>query len=414
MRRPKFSVALAVSLVTALAVACLGVWQLAGGPGYRLQVVMPSASGLAKGSRVQIHGLQVGRVAALAEKNGKAVVTVDISGADVPLHAGTSARTSWDSLIGARYLELLPGPAANPQLASGNMIESPTERVELDQLLASLDPDTRTKLNSVIAQVQPTLGGHEGDLNATLQNAGPAFGELAAVLKAVGSDGPALRDLVTRLRDVVGTLSARQGKLSDTVDNLGAVTGAAASQQQQLRDALGQLPGTLTTAHQTLDKVTPAVDATIPLLADLTPATQRLPAVAHNLSPLLTELRPTVADLRPTLVAAQALLARTPALLDSAHGTVPALNQGLRGLSPAVAFLRPYTPDLISFLSEWGSFFGDYDAGGHYAHALINVSGAAENDNPGVMPPGLQQVAAPQPGWAAGQPWTDANGSGMR
>lgn len=411
MRRGRTRLVLVAVVLAGLGV---GLSRATGGDPYELQVVMPSAAGLADGSRVQIKGLTVGKVTGLTARTGKAIVTVRLSGRDVPLHSGTSARISWDSLIGARYLELLPAPSTNPPLASGNMIETQYERVELDQLLATLDPDTRAKLTSLVTRLQSTLGGHETDLNATLQDAGPAFDELAQVLKAVGSDGPAIQDLVGRLRKVVTTLDSRQDKLSGTVHDLDQVTATTAAQQERLREGLAQLPPTLTTARTTLDKVPPAVDATVPLLTDLGPAAQRLPSVAHNLSPLLTDLRPTVADLRPTLVAAQALLAGTPALLDSAHAVVPPLTQALHNVSPAVAFLRPYTPDLVSLLSEWGSFFADYDAEGHYAHALINVSGALVDDNPGIMPPGLENIAEPKPGWAADQPWTDANGSGMR
>lgn len=414
MRRRTRVLSWLIVAAVAVTAAGFGVSESVTGNDYQLQVVLPTAEGLRVGGRVQIQGNQVGTVQNLVPRNGQAVVTATLSGSDVPLHDGTTARISWDSLIGARYLDLLPGPAQNPELPSGHLIRAGDERVELDQVLASLDPATRTKLSSTIQQLQSTLGGHEKDLNAMLTATGPAFRELAAVLQAVGSDGPALRDVVTRLNQVVSTLANRKNSVSATVGNLDRLTGSVADRQQQLTDALRELPSTAGTANRTLDKVPAAVRATLPLLADLLPATQRLPQVADHLNPVLTALRPTAAELRPALAAAQTLLADTPALLDSAHAVVPAVTTTLHDISPAVAFLRPYTPDLVGWLSQWGSAMAGYDSQGHFVHTMVGLSGTAVNDNPGIVPPGLAQAPAPEPGWAGGQPWTDANGSGMR
>src|SRR5262249_52321626 len=129
---------------------------------------------------------------------------------------------------------------------------------------------------------------------------------------------------------------------------------------------------------------------------------------------LLTDLRPAVARLNPTLTAVRELLTETPGLLDSAQAVVPGVTTTLRGLSPAVAFLRPYTPELMGWLTEWGGAFSPYDSQGHYIDALINASALSVDDNPGIQAPAITKNDHPQPGFVDGQPWTDADGSGMR
>lgn len=394
--------------------AAIGAAQAAGSGNYALRVAMPTAAGLYPGSIVQEDGTGIGSVTAITTNGGEALVDVSVSGRDVPFHSGTTAEISWDSLLGPRRLNLLPGPASNPVLPSGHLIVSTINRTELDQVLAALTPKTRQYLDSLVSRLQSTLNGNETDVSQTLRQSGPTFNAIAQLLQAVGSDGPALRKVVTQLNSVVGTLASRQNDLRQTVSGMGQVTSSVASQQSQLGAALGQLPSTLSTARTTMNQIPSAVNATIPLLNTLAPAVSRLPALSDNLGPLMTDLRPGVAMLNPTLESAQLLLNETPGLLDSTSSAVPGLTGTLREASPAVAFLRPYTPDLIGWLTEWAGTFSPYDSQGHFAQALINASAASVDSNPGVQPPFLGKNDHPEPGNSAGQPWTDADGSGMR
>lgn len=415
MRRRKTAVIGVVAAVV-LGAVTFGITQQVSDSGdYRLQVEMPSAEGLHTGTSVQADGVNIGQVSAITTNNGEAVVDVAVSGHDVPFHAGTTADIAWDSLIGARHLNLVPGPASNPVLPSGHLITSTINRTEIDTVLAALTPKTRAYLDSLVSRLQDSLsGGNATSMNAMLKDAGPAIGALGDVLQAIGSDGPAVQQVVTKLNSVVTELVSRQNDVRSTISNADQLTGTVAGEQDQLSSALGQLPSTLRTARTTLNQVPAAVDATIPLLNQLTPAIDQLPQLSDNLGPLLTNLKPAVAKLDPTLVAAQTLLNETPSLLGSAQAVVPGLSTTLTSASPAVAFLRPYIPELMGWLTEWGGAFSPYDSQGHYIDALINSSALSVDDNPGITVPGLSKNDDPKPGYVAGQAWTDADGSGMR
>lgn len=405
---------LLIGIATVVAAAAVGLTALQNEPdGYRLEILMPAADGTYPGGAVTIRGKQVGEITDVGVRDNKALVSVELESEEGPLPAGTTARINWDSVIGARVLELLPGPTSNPPLPSGKRITSKIERVELDDVLASLNPATRERLQGVVAQLRHTLEGRETSLNATLRTAGPTVHALGQLMRAVGDDGPAIRELITNLHKVTGTLAQRQNELGRMMADLSRVTSATAAKQRAVRHALAELPDTVRQAGETLGRVPGAVDATVPLLKELRPATRQLPGVARDLSPVLRDLRPTVAMLRPTLADARALLRETPALLDTAHATLPGVNRTVTRLQPAVTFLRPYTPELAGWLSNWTSVFASQTSG-NYGRALITASATAFNDNPGVLPPGLTQDPRPAPGSIAGQPWTDANGDGIR
>lgn len=409
MRRRVWVAVLAVAAVLVAGVAVLSIGQ----DDYKLRILMPAADGTYPGGKVMLRGRQIGTIEDVGVLDDKALVTAVVDSDEAPLHAGTTARVSWESVVGTRVLEILPGPATNPALPSGKMIVSKFERVEVDDLLAMLDGPTRKRVQSLVQHLNKTLEGSEQDLQATLTSAGPAVGALGEVMRAVGEDGPAIRDLVKRLAAMTKELGKRDMELGQTVQNLGQLTSTVADKQQSLKAALKELPGTVREATTTLDRVPRTVDATTPLLRDLRPATKQLPRVARNLSPVLTQLRPTVADLKPTLVSARTLLRHTPDLLDSAHATLPGANEAITTVQPAVTFLRPYTPELTGWLSNWTGVFASQTSG-NYARALITASASSFDDNPGVLPPGLKQDPRPAPGSIVGQPWTDANGDGMR
>lgn len=382
--------------------------------GYHVDVVLPSAVGITTGQPVLVAGRDTGRVVALAARDNAAVATLDLDEDVAPLHAGTVVRVEWRSVLGEHAIAVEPGPATNPELPDGALIPAATAQVTVEDLLETLDGPTRVATTGTVRELAGTLAGREGDLNATLRTAGPSVEALGAVLAAVGSDGPAIEDLVVRTREVTTVLAGRRDGLASTVTDLSALTEAVAAQQQALTDGLVELPSTLRSATAALDAVPAATDAAVPLLDDLAPGVARLPAVAADLRPVLADLRPVVADLRPTLQAADVLLDRTPGLLDGTAATLPQLTEAAGGLGPTAAFLRPYTPELTGFLGNWGNLFAGYDGQGHHAHTLITFGPTSYDDLPPGAPTGGAVVPRPAPGSSGGQPWVDAFGDGPR
>lgn len=405
---------LVLTVLTALGVAGTATFLKGPDDGYVVEVVMPTATNLVPGSQVEIDGFAGGEVESLAVKQGKAVVTVNIADEYAPLPDGTRARIAWKAVLGERVLELVPGPEGNPMLPTGAMVEGTTSRVELDQVLGALDPSTRQRLKSLLQRADGTLAGREGGLNATVRSLGPTLHALGQVLEAVGNDGPAIRSLVARTEDLTSVLAQRDREIRATVQQLSRTAETAASRRQQLSQVLGALPPTLVQARTTLDAVPATVDRALPLLQEVRPATNRLPAVARRLTPVMAQVRPTVAQLRPTLVRLASLLRWTPRFLDGGHAVLPGLHRASRAAVPALSFLRPYTPEAAGWLSNWSSAAGNYDSNSHYLRAFVQQGGSSMNHNPGAVPPGLSRNPTRYPGENEGQPWTDAHGSEMR
>jgi phospholipid/cholesterol/gamma-HCH transport system substrate-binding protein len=401
------------ALGLAAAVVAVGVVAIDLDDGYEVQFVMPSAAQLAEGSPVWIDGADAGSVTDLRVENGRAVVTASIADEHAPLHDGTTTRVEWSSAIGERLLTVEPGPQENVELQDRALVEAPSRQIEVDQVLAMLDGPTRERVSSLVEELNTTVSGSEDQLRATIKESGYAVNALGSVLDAVGKDGPAIRSLVTELDNLTSITSEHQSQTASSVQQLTTLTSSIADQQEALSSTLQQLPSTLSVANSTLGRVPAASRETVALLQDLEPATDRLPGVTKNLTPVLRDLRPTVADLRPLLASASELLERTPGLLEGAQAVVPDVDTLLQGLTPALSFLRPYTPEGIGMLHNWGQAFAPYDGRGHVWAGML-APGTNAVDESLIRLPGAAANPSPLPGQVVDQPWRDATGSGIR
>jgi phospholipid/cholesterol/gamma-HCH transport system substrate-binding protein len=394
-----------------------GVLNLAGfggGGGYQATFVFPYATNLFKGSRAQIDGFNVGLVNGLEVRDGKALVKVTLDDRHAPLREGTTARIDYQSLPGERIVQINPGPKTNAALPDGAMITATTPRVELDQILDALDPQTRAAVRRIVPGLDEALAGHEEDVGKTLESAGPALGAATDVLQAIGSDGPALRTLLTSVRDLAERLVARRDSVRGIIDGFDRNLEQTAKRSEDLAAGLDELPATLQAADSVLGKVPPAAAAALPLLRDLLPAAQALPAAAADLRPFLTELRPTLAELRPALVSLVTVLEEIPGLLDKAHAVVPPFTSVVSSLLPVLDYLRPYTPEVAGLLSNLASASANFDANGHFLRVYVSSGSMLLGSITGQLNPSIDKNPSRPPGELEGQPLTDAAGSPIR
>jgi phospholipid/cholesterol/gamma-HCH transport system substrate-binding protein len=401
------------ALVIAAALVCGGA-VLASANNYQVAVVMPNANNLFNGSSVMRDGFKAGSVKRVQVVDGKAKVTLDLDDSLGHLHDGARIQVMWKGVIGERIVTIHDGPSKNAEIPSGALLtDVAAEPVELSEVLSALDPATRGKVNTLIKRINATTSGHEDDMREALITSGPAVKQLGALLGDLGADGEAIKQILTQSNRTMEILSARQRTLGQVVGNLSDMSSSVVQERSELGQTLDKLPGVLDEGEKTFKVVPDAVDETVPLLEDLEPATDQLASTSKHLKPVLQDLRPAVHDLRPALGSLAVLLNRTPAMMDSGVATFPDLNKTIKGSQPAVKFLRPYTPELMGWLSNWGSAGANYDSNGHYArfHILSGAESVVPSVSAGL---GVTQNLTPKPGDPVGQPWEDAYGDGLR
>ncbi len=112
----------------------LGKLEVIGGDVYVVQAQFDSASGLKAGSTVEIAGVEVGRVKAIALKEDRATVTLTVHDS-VKLYTDTIASIKTRGIIGEKFMALSPGGGGDP-LKPGDTIRDTESGLDLEELVS--------------------------------------------------------------------------------------------------------------------------------------------------------------------------------------------------------------------------------------------------------------------------------------
>jgi phospholipid/cholesterol/gamma-HCH transport system substrate-binding protein len=379
----------------AIAVVFTAVLLVGGGGGYTVTARFENASQIVKGNLVQVSGIPAGKVTDIhLTPDGQAELTLKIDKDYAPLRRGTLATVRQASVSGVanRYVDLRLPSSRAPAIPDGGVIEqdSTTTAVDLDEIFNTFDPRTRKDLQAVIkgSANQHRLRGNE--MNPGLLYLNPSLQASSRLFRELNSDSRLLERFVVSSSNLVTDLADRKEDLAGLVDNLATTTNAIGSRQQELADSVEQLPPFLRRANTTFLNLRAALDDLKPLVDDSKP-------VAKKLRPFLAELRPLAQDARPTFNDLSALLKAPgpgndlidltnsqPALRDIAvrdvrengkdrDGAFPASTKALKDATPEIAFLRPYTVDLLGWFDDF-SHSGTYDALGGASRVGVYAS----------------------------------------
>ncbi|EHN10676.1 MCE-family protein [Patulibacter medicamentivorans] len=384
--------------------------------GRTLRAAFQEAVQVVPGQEVRVAGRKVGRVGAVREVDGDAVVDLEIDAADWPLHRGTTARLRYGSVSGyaARFVELRPGPSAGPTLPTGGVLgtSATVTPVEFDQIFNGFDAATRRNLRGVLDEAADTVDGRGPSLARALRQGSRGLDGYADLVTDLGSDPAALRLLVHAgartsgaLRRQDTALRALLRRAAGTFDELGA---RAAAQ----RAALDRLPPTLSVGRRTLGTLDHSLVGLRALVADLGPGARAL----RDVAPAVERTTGTLLDVAPlatsTLDVGTATAPGVERLLRAGTPFLPRLATTLDQLAPMAACLRPYGPEIAGMASTWTGFSG-VDAQGGYGRVDLTqlpplVAAGTVLDSNAITSVFRDRVfyAMPRPpGLDAGQPW---------
>ncbi len=283
-----------------------------------------------QGQSVRISGVQVGLISGVSLNNGEGVVKMSID----KKYQGL-IRTNWTALLRPRtglddmFIELSPGIGNAPAAKSGYTIpvSNTMPVVNLDEILSSLDADSREYLDLLVNGAGQGLKNNGGDqLAQVMERFEPTHRDLARLNQAVAQRGTDLRQLVNSLKRLNVALAAKQPQIVQLIDSSEKVFSAFASEGGNVSRAVADLPGTLNQTTATLAKVQafaqelgPAATNLLPAAGAIKGANQALtalavpgaPIVKNQIRPFVVASRPVVRNLRP---AAVNLAAATPNL----------------------------------------------------------------------------------------------------
>lgn len=298
---------------------------------YSVRVALQTAQALTpgQGQEVTVAGVKVGEIGSVDLKNGVAVVRLDINRDELPaVHADAKALVRPKTGLQDMTIDLDPGTSRAPALTGDEVL--PVSRtlpsVNVDEILAGLDADTRAYMKGLLQGVGEGLGhGGAVNLRKLLKIARPSLARTSELTAAIRARRVELRRLVSNLALLSGRMGRQGGDLARLVSQGNATFGAIASEDASVRGSLARLPGTLDAADGALAAARPLARSLAPALRELEPAATALRPALRDLKGLATAGRPAVGQLR-------GLSREAPPVA--------------RQLSGALAQIQPLTPDL--------------------------------------------------------------------
>jgi phospholipid/cholesterol/gamma-HCH transport system substrate-binding protein len=164
------------------------------------------AAGLTEGAVVSIAGVDVGAVDAMRLVDGQASLTLAVD-PEASVRKDAVARIRARSVLGEKYIELLPGQGALAE--SGDVLASEGGSYDIDQLVRALEPVITAIEPELVAEVMASLGAA---LREDPERVARMF-ERADVL--LGNVTVASEDLPATMREARATLGSARVAADD-------------------------------------------------------------------------------------------------------------------------------------------------------------------------------------------------------
>ena len=303
---------------------------------YEIEAEMETAQAVTpgQGQTVNIAGVEVGEIESVRLEGGRAVIGMKIQPRYSRVYRDATVLLRPKTGLKDMVAELTPGSARAGRLPEGGRIpvSQTLPDVNLDEILAALDADTRDYLTLLLNDGGEALRGNGRALGNTLRRLEPTARLSRRVNEALAERNANIRRAIHNFSLLAEELGDKDDQVADFVADSNAVFASLASQEAALRETLRELPSSLTTTRRTLGKV------------------ERL---AGELGPTLQALRPSARALGPTQRAVRPFLRETtPVIRDELRPFARAALPTVRELRPAMRDLAAATPDLTTSLES--------------------------------------------------------------
>lgn len=233
---------------------------------------------------VKLRGVNVGRVGSITERDGQAVLTLNMDpGQMSQIPENVVADIKSNTIFGAKTVNLsVPADGAQGSLRAGQSISADRVVVELNTVYQ--------QLVSVLAELQPeklsaTLGALDTALSGRGEEVGAALGELTDLLGKTNPHLPELNRMLSEAATVTNVYADAAPNLLRTVDNATVLGNTLLENSANLDALLINATG----MANTIDGIfAPQKDTLIGALSDISPTAAMLGYQAPGLACFIT------------------------------------------------------------------------------------------------------------------------------
>lgn len=316
----------------------------------RLSVEILNANRLIAANDVRIAGVRVGqvtRVAAQPPQAGRpayARLDLELEASVAALAVNTAVRVRPASVLGANYVELIPGSSEQIIPDGGTLgLERSIDSVELTDLFDVFDREAARSFRSAVTGFSGGLVGRGAELNVSIEAFARLMGPLANVAAAVASPAARFDGFLSGYTSVAGELEPVSSQLAGLMAGGNATFRALAGERAALAAMLDAAPPAQAATTDALTRVQPALRDLVRLTTQLRPAVRRLgPALQRGNRALAAGVLPLrqLPGIAPELRATFATLDEV-SRLDSTSGALRKTADLMRASDRSLAILAP-------------------------------------------------------------------------
>ncbi len=258
-----------------------------------IQLTSAQAVEPGQGQTVRVAGIEVGRISGVTLENGIANVDVELDHQyENLIRQDATALLRPKTALKDMFIEVSPGTGrvvpAGGHISAANTLPD----TNLDEILGSLDADTRPYLKLLVSGGGEGLRGRGEDLREVFRRLEPVHRDLARVTRATAARRVALKRLIHRY----GLLTAELGRHPDDLRRLvtasHSVFDTLAGQEQNISAAVAELPNSLNATQRAFAEVNDFAPLLQSTLESLREPIRKLPATNAALTPFLSDTTP--------------------------------------------------------------------------------------------------------------------------
>jgi phospholipid/cholesterol/gamma-HCH transport system substrate-binding protein len=280
---------------------------------YTVTATFRNGSGILNADEVFMNGAKVGRINTVEARDGLAVVTMRLEDQRAyPLYSDSTAQVRIKNLLGETYIELGRGKDSGHPMSTGGSI--PVDRtvtpVQIDEVLAVLDPQTRDRLKLLINGAGTALANRGDNLNAQAQSVHGLFTSLNGPANELAARQQQIEAIVLELQRFYDTLARQRDQVraefatwNDVTAQLAAQEGAIGGTVQQADLFLQNLDqlvgGEAANIRSTLEQLGPALASTSSFLNQSNTILGALAPYRRSIHDVFPDLGTSFQDINP-------------------------------------------------------------------------------------------------------------------
>jgi phospholipid/cholesterol/gamma-HCH transport system substrate-binding protein len=353
-------------IMVGFALSCFGLllflWLAFGGAiplkpkGYQMKVAFAEGTQLAVEADVRISGVPVGKVKTVEPnpQTGQSIATIQLEERFAPIPRDSKAVLRQKTLLGETYVELTPGNKNGGMVEEGGTLPlgQVSSTVELDEIFRAFDDKTREAFQTWMQQQARGVRGRARDISDILGNLEPFAEDTTELLKILRSQEGPVRQVVRNTGVVFDALSRQRGQLQGAIVNGNRVFETTAARDQELRELFTVFPTFNREAETTVRRLQKFAEDTDPLIDQLRPAARELSPTLIDLAGLAPDLKALFRDLDPLITASRRGIPAAQQFIEDLRPALGEFDPLLKQLNPIASWLGEYRNEIRAFFSN--------------------------------------------------------------